>query len=119
MRRTLVAFLPLLLWAAAVLVVGGLEMEIDASLPSISDKAAPFAMYGVGGVLAAWAARYRGPVAGLLALVFVLLTGGVDELRQGTLAARDADIWDWVADAAGATLAFLATRVVLGRKRSG
>lgn len=118
MKRTLVAFTPLLLWAAAVLTVGGLDLR-DVSLPSGSDKAAHFAMYGVGGVLAAWARRYRGGLAGLAGLTLVLLTGAADELHQATVPGRSADVWDWVADAAGAILAYLVARSVLGRDGSG
>lgn len=119
MTRSLIAFTPLLLWAAAVLVVGGLDLGIDASLPSGSDKVAHFIMYGVGGALAAWARRYRGGWAGLAGLILVLLTGVADELHQSTVPTRHADIWDWAADAAGAILAYLVARVVLGRDRSG
>lgn len=116
MKRTVIAITPLLLWAAAVLVVGGLDIGIDASLPSGSDKAAHFVMYGVGGVLAAWAGRYRGGVAAWAGLGFVILTGAVDELHQSTLPTRDADVWDWASDMAGALLLFLIARAVLGRK---
>lgn len=118
MIRTIVAFTPLVLWAAAVLVVGGLDLGIDAPLPSGSDKAAHFVMYGVGGVLAAWAGRFRGGFAGRVGLALVILTGAADELHQGRLPARHGDIWDWVADAAGAIFAYVVARVLLGRGRS-
>jgi VanZ family protein len=118
-KRSIIAFTPLFLWAAAVLAVGGLDLQIDAPLPSGSDKAAHFIMYGVGGVLAAWAGRYRGAVAGWLALLFVLLTGAADELHQATVPTRHGDVWDWAADAAGATFAYLVARIVLGRDRTG
>lgn len=116
MKRSVIAFTPLLFWAVAVLVVGGMDIGIAASLPSGSDKAAHFAMYGLGGVLAAWAARYRGGAGGFGALAFVILTGALDELHQSTIVTRDADIWDWAFDMAGATTLYLLARALLGRK---
>ncbi len=116
MTRSLAAFLPLGLWAAAVLAVGGLEIG-GPSLPSGSDKAAHFIMYGVGGGLAAWAGRKQGSArAAWFALVLVLLTGAADEIHQSTVPARQADIMDWVADAAGATFVFLLIDRLLKRK---
>jgi VanZ family protein len=113
-KRTLVAFLPLGLWAAAVLTVGSLHFgSWTAGLPGRSDKVAHFLMYGVGGGLAAWAGRVRGRRAGYLGVVAVLLTGAVDELRQATLPYRDADIMDWVADGMGALFAFLVVHRIL------
>ncbi|NIP82829.1 MAG: hypothetical protein GWM90_27845 [Gemmatimonadetes bacterium] len=112
MSRGLLAFAPLGLWAAAVLVLGGLELDWDglASLPSGWDKAAHFVMYGVGGLLAAWAGRVRGPRAGLLGLLLVLSTGAADELHQGMLATRQSDFWDWTADGVGAGVVYLVAR---------
>lgn len=107
MTRSLAAFLPLGLWTAAVLVVGGLEIG-SPSLPSGSDKAAHFAMYGIGGGLAAWAGRKQGSArAAWLGLTLVVLTGAADEIRQRTLPGRQGDIMDWVADVAGAIFVFL------------
>jgi VanZ family protein len=115
-KRSLLAFLPLVLWAAAVLVVGGLEGIRTPSLPTHADKVAHFVMYGIGGALAAWAGRVRGGGAGLAALILVILVGAVDELRQTTLATRQGDVWDWVADAAGAIVFYLITARILQRR---
>ncbi len=107
MKRSLLAFFPLGLWAAAVLMVGALEIR-STPLPSGSDKVAHFAMYGIGGALAAWAGRKQGSArAAWIALVMVILTGAADELHQGTTVTRHPDIMDWVADATGAILTFL------------
>ncbi len=115
MKRSLLAFFPLGLWAVAVLMVGALEIG-PTPLPSGSDKAAHFAMYGVGGALAAWAGRKQGSArAAWVALLMVVLTGVADELHQGTTDSRHADIMDWVADAAGATFAFLLVDRLLKR----
>jgi VanZ family protein len=105
--RALWAYLPLGLWAVAVLVVGGLDVGAP-SVPRGSDKVAHLVLYGVGGGLAAWAGRTRRHAASAWAgLGIVLLTGIADELHQGTLPHRTADIMDWAADAAGALVAFV------------
>lgn len=108
--RLILAYLPLVLWAAAVLTLGTLQLK-SGGLPVGWDKAAHFAMYGVGGALAAWTGYVRGHREGLIALIAVLLTGVADELHQSTLATRRADLLDWIADAAGAGIFYL----VLGR----
>jgi VanZ family protein len=113
-KPTLQAFLPLGLWAAAVLVVGAVDFgAFPGTLPRRSDKLAHFILYGVGGALAAWAGRVRGGRAGLVGVLVVLLTGVVDELRQATVPHRDADIMDWVADGAGALVAYFLARRLL------
>jgi VanZ family protein len=114
--RTFLGFLPLGLWAAAVLVIGGLEDLRTPPLPRHADKAAHFIMYGVGGALAAWAGRIRGRAAGLGALVFVWLVGLLDEVRQAWLPARQGDVWDWAADAAGALVFYVVAARVLRRR---
>lgn len=107
MKRSFLAFLPLGLWAAAVLAVGALEIGAT-PLPTGSDKAAHFVMYGIGGGLAAWAGRKQGSArAAWIALIMVILTGVADELSQGTTVSRQTDVMDWVADAVGATTFFL------------
>jgi len=114
--RTILAFLPLALWAAAVLVVGGLEEVPVPTLPRHGDKVGHFLMYGVGGALAAWAGHIRGRGAGLAGLVFVLLTGAVDELRQTMIPTRHGNPWDWVADAAGALFFYFIAGKILRRE---
>lgn len=113
MKRTFVAFFPLALWAAAVLLVGGLESIRTPTLPQYADKVAHVLMYGVGGALAAWAGRVRGAGAGLACLVFVIMIGAVDEVRQTTIPTRGGDVWDWVADMAGAIFFFFVSARIL------
>lgn len=113
MRRVL-AYLPLILWAAGVLVVGGLDFG-SISVPSGSDKAAHFLVYGIGGGLAAVAGRWSGRGGGWWGLVFVALVAVADELHQGTVPYREADPWDWVADMVGALLFFYVVRRFPGK----
>lgn len=115
MNRSLIAFLPLGLWAAAVLLVGTLTFG-PMTLPSGSDKAAHFLMYGVGGALAAWAGRKQGSArAAWLSLALVFLTGVADEMHQATVPGRQSDIMDLAADTAGAVLFFLVVDRLLKR----
>ena len=118
MKRTLIAFLPLALWAAAVLVVGGLDLGLQSSLPTGSDKLGHFIMYGAGGALAGWAGWRAGGRSGMWALVFVIATGAVDELHQATVPTRTADPLDWLVDAVGATLLYALTGRLLNRNPS-
>jgi VanZ family protein len=115
-KRTLLAFLPLALWAAAVLTVGGLEDVPAPALPRHADKAVHFLMYGTGGILAAWAGRVRGRAAGWGSLIFVILLGALDEYRQSLLVTRHGDVRDWVADATGAIFFYWVTARILRRR---
>jgi VanZ family protein len=115
-KRSLLAFFPLALWAAAVLVVGGLEDLRVPRLPTHADKVAHFLMYGMGGALAAWAGRIRGRGAGWGALAFVILLGALDEYRQTLLDTRHGDVGDWVADVAGAVFFYIVTARILRRR---
>lgn len=114
--RLLTAYLPLVAWAAVVLVVGTLPASVGLIPRGGWDKVAHFLMYGVGGALAAWTGRVRGPREGFIALLAVLAIGVADELHQSTLATRQADLLDWIADAGGALLFFLALRRWLQEK---
>ncbi len=117
MKRLVLAYIPLALWAVGVLAVGGLDLG-GVSLPSGSDKAAHFFAYGIGGALAALAGRWSGRGWGWPGIVMVALVAGVDELHQVSLAHRDGDPADWVADMAGALVFFVLARGLL-RKRAG
>jgi VanZ family protein len=115
-KRSLQAFVPLALWAAAVLFVGGLEGVRVPALPTHGDKVIHFVMYGAGGALAAWAGLIQGRRSGWAALFLVILVGAADELRQTTLATRHGDVWDWVADTAGAIFFYFITAGILQRR---
>ena len=109
MMRLIMAYLPLALWAAGVLMVGGSDVR-GAALPLGWDKAAHFLAYGVGGALAAGAGRWSGRGWGWPGLTFVALVAATDELRQARIPHRSGDPMDWVADALGALAFFLIAR---------
>jgi VanZ family protein len=118
-KRALLAFLPLGLWAAAVLTLGALDFR-DTPLPALppgTDKVVHFIMYGIGGALAAWGGRKaESRRAAWLGLGLVILTGIADELHQGTVPGRHSDIMDVAADAAGALFLFVVADRLLKRK---
>lgn len=117
MTRAIVAHLPLGLWAAAVLLVGSAEVGTPGGLPRGADKVAHFLMYAVGGALAAWMGRKsRNPWEGWTGLAIVVGTGLVDEIHQIRLPYRDSDVFDWLADVAGAVVGFTAVRLILKKK---
>lgn len=109
MKRLVLAYIPLALWAVGVLLVGGLDLG-GTRLPSGGDKVAHFLVYGLGGGLAAWAGRWSGRGWGWPGLLFVAAVAAVDELRQAALPYRSGDPMDWVADALGALTAFIILR---------
>jgi VanZ family protein len=99
------AFLPLLLWAAVVWLIGGLD-EVpggDADVTKKLDKLAHLVMYGALGFLCGRAWRLVDGRAGF-AVVLILLglaLGATDERRQLGIAGRTGSAADWFADAAG------------------
>ena len=109
MKRLVVAYIPLALWAAGVLLVGGLDLG-DFSVPSGGDKVAHLLMYGLGGALAAFAGRWSGRGWGWPGLLFVLAVAAADEFRQAGIPHRSGDPMDWIADAIGALIVFVIIR---------
>lgn len=84
------------------------------TLPSffrdLGDKSQHMVAYGVFGILWYRAFRFAGgtwsaPRAVVLAIVASALYGVTDEIHQYFVPMRQADVWDVVADAAGATIA--------------
>lgn len=111
MRRTLFAYIPAVVWAATLLLVGaqsGLKPpDLYLSIP-MQDKVFHFLAYSVLGGLAGWG-RYmagRRPTRAWPVLFVVGLVGACDELHQSTVGGRSAELADWMADAMGAVLAF-------------
>jgi VanZ family protein len=69
----------------------------DVGLPAPYDKAAHFFSFALLGFL--FAKAFNNPRIGF---VIAALYGIADELHQSFVPLRDANIWDWVADALGA-----------------
>lgn len=113
MRPDILAFLPAIVWAAAVWIIGGLQDPPSVPNGLGLDKLAHFAMYGVLGFLLArgWiASGWRG--AWLLPIAVALLLGVADERRQRSVPGRSADVLDWIADVSGASVGvFIALRM--------
>ena len=84
----------------AIALFAGAKGVADVPLfPAPFDKVAHFTYYGIMAVLLAHAI---GNGRLWVPLVLVLLVGVADEWNQASIAARDASVWDWVADAVGA-----------------
>ena len=105
--RKLLAYLPALVTAAAILVVGSLRRVPHPPSGLPLDKLAHFAMYGVLGTVAAlcWRRADRTPTAFAVALCAILV-GAADELHQRSVPGRSAELADWAADIAGVAVGF-------------
>jgi VanZ family protein len=117
--RKLTAYAPALLWAALIaLMAGASELPATPGVPYF-DKLAHFAVYAVLGLLLGrgWVVAGRRPAWPWL-LLFALLLGVTDELRQAQIPERSAELADWVADALGAATGFLIA-VRIARRRHG
>ena len=66
------------------------------------DKLAHFAVFSLISALLWIGSGKRRPIAVILA---VALIGGLDEIHQSTLPGREADVWDFLTDAAAAAFA--------------
>lgn len=98
------AFLPLLVWAALVWTIGGLDSVPGAmDVPTNLDKVAHLLMYGALGLLCgrAWRSSGGGVAVAVVLVVLALALGAADEWRQLGVVGRTASVADWVADAAG------------------
>jgi VanZ family protein len=114
------AYGPAALWAVVVLYLGS---RPHLSVPRFFipfDKAGHFAMYAILGGLAAFGWRRTGvPRVWLVPLLAVFCVGAADELHQRVVPNRSSDVFDWVADATGASCAFvLVTRALRNDSRS-
>lgn len=107
MKRFLLAYLPAALWAAFVFFVGG---QSDLGTPNLRppiDKAAHFGMYGILGGLTGWGWIRAGRRPGIgWPILLVLVLAAADEFHQSIVPERASEMADWVADCAGALLAY-------------
>ena len=114
------AYVPVVLWGAILIFIGGRSNvpSVQTSLPL--DKVAHFVLYGVLGALAASAwirsGRTRGMAAALL--LAAMLTGAADEMNQRRVEGRTSDIADWLADVVGISVGF-GTMAAYSARRQG
>lgn len=115
MSRAVLAWVPAVLWAAAIFVVSA---RPSVSLPSFraADKVLHFGAYALMGFLLAHAAASSG-LSPRWAVVLGWLYGASDELHQGFVPGRSMDPADWAADALGVLAGtFAYTRIQAWRR---
>lgn len=103
---------------ATIIFMLSAERELPAAAFSFpyADKLLHAGAYGVL-ALAIHIALPKGPERwrSFIAVAIASAYGLTDELHQRTVPGRSCDVWDWVADTAGAALAMLALRFWRGR----
>ncbi|MFM8558205.1 MAG: VanZ family protein, partial [bacterium] len=112
--------------AAYVAIIFTLSAQPSLSLPGtfeLRDKVAHVCEYGGLGLLVWRATRASWPTASplrraVLAAIAVAAVGAADERFQATVPGRFADVYDWIADVTGATLAQV-VGMALERRRGG
>lgn len=91
-------------WAALTFLLTSIpRMSLAPDVPHV-DKVAHFLFYGVMGLTCALWRRESGrsrKSAALAAWALMLLLGAVDEIHQIWIPGREADLFDWMMDAAG------------------
>ena len=116
------AFLPVLVWATLVWLIGGMEeVPGDENVTKHFDEVAHLVMYGLLGFLSgrAWRLLGGGVTVGIVLVVLALGMGGADEWRQLGLSGRTGSVTDWLADAVGVLSGFfLAATYARQRQRT-
>ncbi len=112
-------WLPVLVWAAFILVLTSWpNPRVPMSASSI-DKFAHFGLYGVLGFLVGRTIRppQLGPSI-VKALLVLAAFGAADEWHQRFISGRSMSVWDWVADIAGAFTGLLLAQLLLSLARA-
>lgn len=109
---------PSMLWTAGIFIATSLP---GSALPSISpfagaDKVVHASMYAALGALVARALAQGGRRAFVLPLAMIALLAAGDEWHQLWIPGRSADVRDWMADVAGATVGLAFTYMALSRR---
>ncbi len=103
---------PPIAWAAGIFLLSCLPAKEHVPLFEGVDKVFHFGLFGMLSILLFLAFFYerRCPPlkAAFLALLITSAYGAFDEFHQSLTPTRSVDIFDWVADAAGGMVAFLA-----------
>lgn len=122
LARRLFYWLPPLLWAGGIFYLSSLTRLPRPPMYPGEDKVIHALLFGI---LALWLLRALAGGSGLpfgraAAFAFALasLYGAMDELHQHFVPPRTMDALDWLADTAGAAVAFLAARAA-AHKSSG
>ena len=112
-------WLPFVCWALLVVVLTSIPNPDVPAIPG-GDKAAHAMMYGILAALAAYALHgvRRSTLANVLVLLGIATFAALDEWHQAFIPGRSADVADWMADVAGAALAFLFSLAALRRRES-
>jgi VanZ family protein len=110
-------WIPALAWSAVVFTLTSIP---NPDLPDVpgGDKVAHAMMYGVLGVLVAYAlAPYRRRAAWLaVAFAITAVVAAVDEMHQRYIPGRSESVADWIADVSGAGLALLVSAAMWRRR---
>ena len=98
-------WIPVALWVAVILSATSAPTVPGPDVPGL-DKVGHFAMYAILGLLTARAVRggVARPRALTAALAAIALFAAADEWHQQLIPARSADVADWIADVAGASV---------------
>ena len=111
-KSKLFYWLPPIAWAAGIFLLSCLPFRQHTPLFQNVDKVFHFGLFGMLSILLFFAFFYErrqsALKAALLALLITAAYGAFDEFHQSFTATRNVDFFDWLADAAGGTLAFLA-----------
>lgn len=116
-RTRFLWWLPACLWAATIFY---LSTRPASAFPKVEiaglDKVVHFGLFAMQSLLVLLPlGRVHGVrpwLAASIAFAAASLYGGSDEIHQLFTPSRSSDIMDWVADSAGASLAFIAARFV-------
>lgn len=118
--RRVALWVGVLVYLAAIFVLSSLPSPLPALTSWVSDKILHALEYGGLGLLLALAleaAGMRVRHAAGAALLVASLYGATDELHQGFVPNRDANVRDWAADTAGAALGAASAAALLRRRR--
>ena len=98
-------WIPVILWAGFILTATSLP-NVPAPAAPGTDKVAHLAMYAILGMLTLRAVGHAAPAPRTMVLTLAAITvfAAVDEWHQRFIPSRSADVADWFADVAGATL---------------
>lgn len=111
-KSKLFYWLPPIAWATGIFLLSCLPVKQHEPLFQGVDKVFHFGLFGMLSVLLFFAffyeRRHTALKAALLALLITATYGAFDEFHQSFTPTRSVNIFDWVADAVGGTLAFLA-----------